>query len=153
MARGSSKGRLKPRDYLAAAASSRALYRAIVEDALTFLAPADESRTDLEPLESFDTLNKLAEKLGVSRSTVQGDLRRLENFGWVGGGRPRLVGHREGSTFHLLADVRGREETGEKTLVSRSILSDIIAAPGPAEAPKPTTGTGLSRKWKGSPPS
>jgi DNA-binding transcriptional MocR family regulator len=144
-----SKGRVKPRDYLAAAASSRGLYRELVQDALGLLPPADGTRTDLEPLESFLTLPALAERLRVSRSTVQGDIARLENFGWVSRERPRRLGHREGTTLHLLSDVVAREETGERTLVSRYILSDIIVTPGPSAASEPDAPTtGLARKWK-----
>jgi hypothetical protein len=147
------RGRIKPRDYLAAAASSRGLYRTLVADAVALLPPANPGRKEPERLESFLTLAAMTDALRVSRSTVQADLARLINFGWVESERPRLLGHREGSTLHLLSDLRAREETGEKTLITRYILADLLAVPGTAETPAaseelPPSGRGLAREWR-----
>jgi DNA-binding transcriptional MocR family regulator len=151
VARSKAPGRIKARDYLARAASSRALYALLVADALALLPPADPRRTEPERLESMTAITELAKKLGVSRTTAQAELRRLENFGWLEGARPRFLGHREGATLYLLADVKAQEETKETRLVSREVLRVVLEtsdAPGTAAAPEPAPSTGLARKWR-----
>jgi hypothetical protein len=140
----------RARDYLARAALSQGVYLALVEDALSLLPAADLCRAGtLEPLESYLTGKDIAAKSGTSLTAVRGDLRRLEHFGWVRPGTPRLLGTRDGLDLFLLADVAAHNATGATRLISREVLHRVgpVQAPPAADTPEPGAVRGPSRKW------
>lgn len=137
--------------YFATLGASRALYLRLFEDALGMLPPTPTGA--LERLASRAPQAQLARKLGISVSTLRTDLARLENWGWVERGT-RLLGHREGARYYLLADERAQAHTGEAALVSREVLQ--IGRPEPSVAPPsaarergPGAERGAGRKWRG----
>lgn len=142
---------VRARDYLGRVALSQGVYLALMEDALSLLPAADVCRRGtLEPLESYLTGLDLARKLGVGLSTIRGDLRRLERFGWVRPGSPRVLGTRDGHDLFLLADVAAHNETGATHLISREVLRKAgpgAVVPPVLDAPDPGAVRGPGRKW------
>ena len=139
-----------PGVYLDKLYSSRALFKALFEEAesiLPPLAPGDEKRWRLESIRSQRDLGKL---LGVSPSTVAIDLRRLENFGWLQTRRnQRLLGVRQGSRLFLMADSAAEATTGVPGLISREVLGVAQALQdAKAEAVhRPGAARGTMREW------
>lgn len=127
--------------YLASVAASRALYRLLLEDALSLLPTSPNGKP--ERVETFMSLAAIVRTLKVSRSTVQGDMRRLENYGWVVEREPRLLGHREGSEVFLIADDAARDATGEALVVSRLVVADIVTPKPMDPQPDPRA------EWRG----
>ena len=134
-------------DYLAQLALSRALYRCMLEEALSLL-PA-KGTDKLEPLESFAGISTIAKLLNVSRKTVAGDLRRLDNFGWVQvDGEKRVLGRRDAEGVYLIADLATQTTTGEERLVSTAVVQDILRAKAAVkEKTQHRTGLGRGREW------
>jgi len=133
---------MNTRDYLSHAASSRALYRTLIEDAISLLSPVPMGQ---EEVVSYLSIAKLAKRMEISQSTIQGDLRRLENMGWISGQRPRKLGHRDCGVFYLIADVAALQVTGENNLVTLRVLHGLIELVAKKEGP--TTGRGGARRW------
>lgn len=131
--------------YLAGVVQSRGLYRELLQEALGILpiAPAAE----LAALESFAALGTIAKKLNVSRKTIAGDMRRLENYGWVTSGETRELGHRDVTGVYLLADLAAQSKTGVVKLVSSVVVYDILAKKADVKTTDSKTGTGLARRW------
>lgn len=145
-------------DYLARIAPSRALYRALYQEALGLLRPDSSPLHGLERMESFASIAKLARGLSVGTSTARGDLQRLVNFGWVileKAPTPRLLGHREGVAIYLTADAVALAATSEDRLVSRIVLAGleppvaISASPSAPAADPGLPGRGVGRRWRG----
>lgn len=132
--------------YVAGVASSRPLFRELVKVALGQL-PSPCHGKGSERLIVFDSMAKLGKALGVGRTTVRGDLERLVNYRWITiEDDGYLLGHRNGWTLNLLADVAGRDELGDDAVVSRMVISDmIVSEPAPQER---ESVRGAGRRWR-----
>ncbi len=132
--------------YISRLAASRPVYRELIRRALEQLPPAEDGQESMR-LICFDSMAKLARKLGVGRTTVRGDLERLRNYRWlqISADDGYLLGHREGRECFLLADVVAQEKLQENRVVSRLVLSDLLDTP---EEPEVTGRRGPGRKWR-----
>lgn len=150
------------RDYLAKVTTSRALYRAMFQEAIGLLRPVSSVSGEPERLESFRAAGSFARELAVGTSTARGDLQRLLNFGWITLGAkptPRLLGHREGIAIYLIADAQAHAATGADRLVSRVVLAGlgvdssvaVMADPSRQALSRETpadVGRGPARRWR-----
>lgn len=132
--------------YLSRLASSRPLYRELVKVALSQLPPPGPGQGS-ERLIVFDSMAKLGKALSVGRTTVRGDLERLCNYRWITiEDDGYLLGHRNGWTLNLLADVAARNEVDVEGVVTRMVISDLIVPEPVAEDRTPVRGAG--RRWR-----
>jgi hypothetical protein len=137
---------LSSKDYLAQLVQSRALYRAMLQEALSLL-PA-KGTDKLEPLESFTALATFAKQLNVSRKTLAADMRRLEHFKWVQiDGEVRVLGRRDAEGVYLIADLAAQNATGDPRLVSDLVVPDILRVKAAVKDDTSAHRTGLGRRW------
>ena len=134
---------MTPSAYLTRLATARPPYCLLYQEAIGVLGPAKAGTCRTDPIACGLSLAELGKRLGLTRSVVSEELRRLVSHGWVTDERPRLLGHRKGVEPILLADVAAEEATGEKTVVSRIVLGVDLAR----EESKPA-GRGLARRFE-----
>lgn len=104
-----------------------------------------------QALEVHAGIGEMARALGWSQDTVRKELTRLMNFGWVQGVRtPRLLGHREGHTLYLLADLAVEQVTGEQHAVSAQVLQLPVPSVESRREKRAVDGRGTNRRWDGS---
>lgn len=144
---------MKPGAYLAGLAGARSVYLWMFKAAVGLIPPPQVGKTF--PLECHRSIRDIAAELEQSSSTVRESLIQLEHYGWITGRRaPRLMGHREGAKFHLLADLATEQVVGQQGIVSRlvlrlgqeSVLEKIPSKNRGAETP---SGRGTGREWDG----
>lgn len=107
------------------------------------LGPGTAGTCRSDPIACGLSLTELGKRLGISRSVVGEEMRRLVSHGWITGESPRLLGHRKGVEPILLADVAAEEATGEAGVVSRVVLCFSLEQ----EEAKPA-GRGLARRFE-----
>jgi hypothetical protein len=136
-----------PATYLAGVAASRALYCLLYEEAIGVLPPPVVGSQKLEAITCGQALGTLAKKLHLSRKTVSEDLRRLIGYRWVVIDSEERVqlGHRVGGVSVLHADIAAEEATGERGLVTNTVLH---VRPVKEQAPAPVTGRGGARRFE-----
>jgi len=138
---------LKPKEYIARAATARVVYVELFSMATSVLPPVESVEGD--DVECYFTITDLAKKLdGRTKSIIQNELRWLVNWRWVTTRRVswRYLGRRRDGVFWLLADLAARMATGEERLVSRKILGIDVDAPPVTEV---HFGRGAARRWCG----
>lgn len=133
-------------EYLAGAATSRALYQWLFRDAAGMLPKVGDPRAELPAeLVSQTPLAVVASELTVSLGVVKRDLARLVNLGWVRQGAPRFLGRRDGG-YHLIADVAAESATGEVGVVSRVVLQ--LKPERQTSAARREDARGTNRRWE-----
>lgn len=137
---------MTPGAYLSRLATARPLYCLLYREAIGVLPPPLAGACRSDPISCGLTLADLGAKLGLTRSVVGEEMRRLQAHGWVGArkGSQRLLGHRMGAEVALLADVAAEEATGEQGVVSRVVLA-LSATPA---AEVKDAGRGLARRFE-----
>ena len=139
---------MSPGAYLRGMAASRALYLWLFEDAVGMLPPPLEGVA--HELASHATFTAIATRLGISRSTMQRDLVRLSEWGWVRVEEKRIcLGRRESGVSYLLADLAAEPHTGQPDTVSRLVLH--LKPPVGLKTKKMVTPNrrGTARAWEG----
>lgn len=138
--------RIQTHAYLNGVASSKRLYTLLFWEAVGVLPPPD-CCPDFEPLKCCLSQQEMAKRLGLSRSTVREDLRRLVLHGWVKGSKAEYgIGSRRGHDYYLHADVAALEVTGVPKLVSNAVL--LLSSQTRKKEDADRVGRGINRKWR-----